>query len=188
MLPIRGAAQERAGDGPTALDAALESRRGRVVIVNFWASWCAPCKKEMPLLGRVALEYQDRGVDVVAASIDEPADFGDARAFLRKRGLEFPSIYGLTTQDMIARKLGDAVPATVILDREGVARFRLIGEMQEADLRARIEATLAGRFELPEIVVPSGMTVEHFVEDHEKGEAEGHDEHGEEEGGSATPG
>ena len=141
------------------------------------------------MLARIHREYGPRGVDVIAPSIDEADDLDDARAFVGKHALPFTIGYGASTADMIERRLGDAVPATLVLDREGAPRFRLIGEMKEKDLRARIDALLAGEgatAALEEVVVPDGMSVEHFVEDHEKGEGEEH-EHAEE-GGSATPG
>ena len=169
--------------------AALDAARGRVVVLNFWASWCEPCVREMPMLARLSREYGPRGVEVIAASIDEPEDEKAAREFARKRSLPFTLGYGATTTDMLERKLGNAVPATLILDRDGTPRFRLVGEMKEGDLRARIESLLTGSpAGLPELVVPDGMTVEHFIADHEAAANKEEHRHVDSEGGSATPG
>lgn len=177
---------------PAAPDvsSALGLAKGRIVVLNFWASWCAPCVREMPLLARLSREYGPKGVDVIAPSIDDAEERDAARAFVRRHALPFTIVYGATTADMIERRLGNSVPATVILDRSGEPRFRLVGEMKEKDLRARLDVLLEGgdsATALPEVVVPDGMTVEHFVKDHESGEAEEEHAH-EEEGGSATPG
>ena len=141
------------------------------------------------MLARLSREYGPRGVEVIAASIDEPEAEKAAREFARRRSLPFILGYGATAADMLERKLGDAVPATLLLDRDGTPRFRLVGEMKESDLRARIESLLSGSpAALPELVVPDGMTVEHFTADHESGGTEGEHRHEASEGGSATPG
>jgi thiol-disulfide isomerase/thioredoxin len=177
------------------LEDALGRHRGKVVVLNFWASWCAPCRNEIPLLVRVQREYGPRGVQVVGASIDEPEDREQAEAFARRMGIRYPVWYGRTTEDMKPWRLATAVPATAVFDREGRLVFRLIGEIGEADLVPRLEWLLGGRQgeAPPELRLPAGITPEHFAE-HEAGAEEGEEHHHEEEaqpteseGGSAVP-
>jgi cytochrome c biogenesis protein CcmG/thiol:disulfide interchange protein DsbE len=100
----------------------LESLRGKVVVVNFWASWCAPCKEEAPLLERISREYKDRGVEVVGVDV---RDFsGDARRFARENGLSYPLVHE-GGADMWGDYELTGVPETFFVDREG----RLVGEV-----------------------------------------------------------
>ena len=178
---------------PSALQARIAQEKGRVVVINFWAVWCEPCKREMPMLANLSKEYASRGVTFIGASIDDEEEMDKAKAFARKTKVTYPLIFGATTAQMISFQLGDAVPVTVLLDRQGAPRFRMVGELREADLRERLEWLLdPGSREAPlELVLPSGMSVEHFKDDHEKGETEEH-KHEEAkqqaEGGSAVPG
>jgi hypothetical protein len=94
---------------------------------------------------------------------------------------------------MIGYRLGDAVPVTVLLDRDGTQKFRMVGEIKEAQLRERLDWLLGPRSAAPpeELTLPDGMSVDHFKEDHEEGESEEHkheEAREQEEGGSAVPG
>jgi thiol-disulfide isomerase/thioredoxin len=186
------------GAAPAAADLErdLQRYRGKVVVLNFWATWCAPCRDEIPLLVRIQREYAPKGVQVIGASIDEPGDRESAEAFVRRMRISYPVWYGRTTEEMKPLRLATSIPATAVFDREGRLAFRLIGEIREADLTSRLDWLLgAARDETPaELVLPAGVTPEHFAE-HEAGEeeGEGHD-HGHEgearaesEGGSAVP-
>ena len=171
-------------------DLALDQYRGKVLVLNFWASWCAPCRKEMPLLVRLQTEYGARGVQVLGPSIDEPEDRDDAEDFARAMGVNYPVRYGYTTEDMKPLGLATAVPATAIFDRDGRRMFRIIGEVHEEAIRPRLEWLLGDRTAAapPELVLPPGVTPEHFAL-HEAGteEDEHHEGEHEEEGGSAVP-
>jgi thiol-disulfide isomerase/thioredoxin len=169
----------------------LQPYRGKVVVLNFWASWCAPCRAEIPVLVRLQRDYGPRGVQVIGASIDEPESRDAAEAFARRMGVDYPVWHGRSTADMAALRLATSIPATAVFDRDGRLAFRLIGEAREVDLSARLEWLLGPRAGQPppELLLPAGITPEHFAE-HEAGEEEGedhHDEHEGEEGGSAVP-
>jgi thiol-disulfide isomerase/thioredoxin len=171
----------------------LERYRGKVVVLNFWATWCAPCRKEIPMLVRVQTEYGQRGVQVVGPSIDEPEDRDTAERFARNMHVNYPVLYGHTTEEMKPLGLATAIPATAILDRDGKRAFRIIGEVHEDALRSRLDWLLGDRVAAapPELVLPRGVTPEHFAQ-HEAGVEEDEDEHHaerspEEEGGSAVP-
>lgn len=177
----------------SSLEARVAEFKGRVVVVNFWAVWCEPCKREMPMLARVSREYEARGVTFIGASIDDPEEIDKAKTFARKTQVEYPLVFGATTAQMIAYRLGDAVPVTVLIDRDGTEKFRMVGEIKEAQLRERLDWLLGARSaEAPlELTLPDGMSVDHFKDDHEAGESEEHkheEEQAAEEGGSAVPG
>jgi cytochrome c biogenesis protein CcmG, thiol:disulfide interchange protein DsbE len=120
----------------------LASLRGKQVIVNFWASWCAPCEDEAPLLEAAWREHRDEGLVVVGIDYD---DFRtDARRFAKRNGMTYPLVYD-RGGDM-AEKYGlKGVPETFFIDREG----RLVGEPvvggidARDELRERFEAGLA---------------------------------------------
>jgi thiol-disulfide isomerase/thioredoxin len=171
----------------------LDRYSGKVVVLNFWATWCAPCRREIPLLVRVQTEYGPRGVQVVGPSIDEPEDRATAERFARDMRVNYPVLYGHTTGDMKPLGLATAIPATAIFDRDGKRLFRIIGEVHEDAIRSRLNWLLSNRAATapPELVLPPGVTPEHFAQ-HEAGIEEDEDEHHaegshEEEGGSAVP-
>jgi peroxiredoxin len=98
----------------------LQEQRGQVVLVNFWASWCGPCKQEMPHLNRLYDKYRASGFTLLAVNIDDDAKHGAATA--AKWGLRFPV---LLDADKTVTKLYDlgAMPSTVLIDRDGRVRF-----------------------------------------------------------------
>jgi peroxiredoxin len=98
----------------------LKEQRGQVVLVNFWASWCGPCRQEMPHLNRLYDKYKASGFTLLAVNIDDDARTGSATA--TKWGLKFPV---LLDADKTVSKLYDlgSMPATVLIDRDGKVRF-----------------------------------------------------------------
>ena len=98
----------------------LQEQRGQVVLVNFWASWCGPCKQEMPHLNRLYDKYRASGFTLLAVNIDDDARHGAATA--TKWGLKFPV---LLDPDKSVTKLYDmgAMPSTVLIDRDGRVRY-----------------------------------------------------------------
>lgn len=97
----------------------LQEQRGQVVLVNFWASWCGPCKQEMPHLNRLHEKYRSAGFVLLGLNIDEDARLGAATA--ARWGLKFPVL--LDTDKTVVRRydLG-SMPATVLIDRDGQVR------------------------------------------------------------------
>jgi peroxiredoxin len=98
----------------------LQEQRGQVVLVNFWASWCGPCKQEMPHLGRLYDKYRSSGFTLLAVNIDDDARQGVATA--QRWGLKFPVL--LDAEKNVSRlyDLG-SMPSTVLIDREGRVRY-----------------------------------------------------------------
>lgn len=117
------------------------SLRGRVVLVNVWASWCVYCWKEMPAIERFHNDYRDRGFTMLALSTDESAE--DARRFLRDKGYTFP---GGMVNASVAAALGDVsrLPTSFVIDADGRLRHRIVGQVHYGRLRDLVEPLLAG--------------------------------------------
>jgi len=107
----------RTMDGPNLR---LQEQRGRVVLVNFWATWCGPCREEMPQLNRLYEKYRASGFTLLAVNVDD--DARNAAAVAAKLGLKFPV---LLDTDKKVSKLYDlsTMPSTVIIDRDGRVRY-----------------------------------------------------------------
>ncbi len=118
----------------------LSELEGRVVMLNFWASWCGPCVEELPYMVKLTREYEDRGLTFVAASRDDaPADVG---IFLDRRVPE-AAPYVTFASDKLAGQYGvQALPMTYFINREGTVVELQRGKMSEKDLRRSIERAL----------------------------------------------
>lgn len=113
----------------------LAGLRGTPVVVNVWASWCAPCRAEMPLLERAAQSYEGRAVVLGVDSRDEP---GAARAFLDDVGVTYPNVWDRT--GAIRRALGlRGFPTTYFFDRDGTLVASVVGGVSEARLAAQLQ-------------------------------------------------
>jgi cytochrome c biogenesis protein CcmG, thiol:disulfide interchange protein DsbE len=138
-------AEVKAGQPATDFDAAtlagsslkLSSLRGKVVLVDFWASWCEPCKKELPLLDKLAPRLHARGIEIVAVNIDD--DRAKAADFVRSHGLR------LTVVNDASKKIVGAweppkMPSSFVVDKGGVVRA-VHGGFEPGD-EAKLEAEL----------------------------------------------
>ncbi len=121
----------------------LAAYRGQVVVLNFWATWCGPCREEMPLLEKLYREYRGRGVVVIGASVDAEATEARIEPFVRAHGLTFPIWKGARLSQVEEFTGEQALPATVLLDRQGRIRRRWVGVVREAELRSQLDALLA---------------------------------------------
>ncbi len=154
----------------------LEQYRGSIVVLNFWATWCVPCREEMPLLVDLEKRYASRGVVVVGASADDESTQARIEPFVEELGITFPIWTGANTADMERLGLGAALPATAIINADGRIIFRLIGPLERKALTQRIDYLLSDKRRKspePHIDTLSEATLD---DDHE----EGHD-HGDEE-------
>ena len=124
------------------VDQSLATLRGRVVVLNFWATWCEPCKKEMPDLSAIQNDYAPLGVQVIGAAGDEAADSAKVLKFIREFKVNFPVWVGAKTDDMERFGVGTVLPATVIVDRDGKIVWREIGIIKPAELRKKLDALL----------------------------------------------
>lgn len=168
----------------------IADHRGKIVALNFWATWCVPCREEMPLFVELQKRYQARGVQFIAASIDVPEDRNKVVSFVKEFAVQFPVWVDATLEQQAAIGLGTAVPATAIFDREGNLRFRIIGQSSRKDLEKRFEFLLSGQSPEPDaLLLPPGISEEHFEQHHARLNAEGEEHHHEEQtqGGSEVP-
>jgi cytochrome c biogenesis protein CcmG/thiol:disulfide interchange protein DsbE len=100
----------------------LAKLRGRVVLVNFWATWCSPCRSEMPTLNAFYRRYRSRGLDVLGLSIDEPTDAAQVRQVMRR--FSYPAaLASVARTDGFGEPV--AVPVTYVIDSRGVIRAQL---------------------------------------------------------------
>ena len=109
-LPLRG------GTAPLGLD----KLRGQVVMVNFWASWCGPCREEFPLLDQVYKKYKPLGFTMLGINVEPESK--DAEGFIAKTPVTFPIVFD---KDSAVSKLYhvEGMPSTVLIDRNGVLRW-----------------------------------------------------------------
>lgn len=123
----------------------LGELRGHPAVVNFWATWCGPCREEMPRLQKLSDDYAAQGVHFVAISLDAADTRGKIGAVVEKRGFRIPVWTGASDATLAELKLGVLVPATLILDAEGEVIGRIEGEASNKDVRSRLDWVLAGK-------------------------------------------
>jgi peroxiredoxin len=129
MLAAAGAARAKAAPNAPAPDFTLRQidgpnlrlgeQRGRVVMVNFWATWCGPCRIELPHLDKLHAKYRSSGFLLLGVNIDD--DPNAAKALALKMSLKFPVLFDSEKKVVAAYDL-NAMPATVVIDRDGKVR------------------------------------------------------------------
>lgn len=124
----RPAAPDVSGPTVTGEHLSLAAYRGDIIVLNFWGSWCAPCRAEAPALGQLARQFQARGVRFVGIDIRDEAD--SARAFMQQFNVGYPSISD--PNDEIALDFRSTVPpadipTTLVIDRDGRIADRIFG-------------------------------------------------------------
>ena len=127
---------------PDGKSANSENWRQKVLIVNFWASWCPPCVEEMPTLDKIAQEYAPKNVLIVGIGIDS---LSNIREFLLKNPVSYPIVVGGLEGSNLAKQMGNAqgaLPYTVIINSKGKAIFTKLGKISEEELRKAINSAL----------------------------------------------
>lgn len=115
---------------------------GSVTLVNFWATWCAPCREEMPMLVDLHRAYAGFGFQVVGVAMD---DVQQARDFATGLGVDYPILVGTADVMAMAQSYGNlsgSLPYSVLIDRDGVVRWTHLGVLEKADLAKRIRKLL----------------------------------------------
>ncbi len=116
--------------------------RGKVLVVNFWATWCVPCREEMPEFVKAQQEFGPRGLQLVGIAIDDAAK---VEAFAAELGLNYPVLIGGYGAIELSRSFGNrlgALPFTIIVDRTGYVSHTQLGPIKDAQLRAIVSQLL----------------------------------------------
>lgn len=125
---------------PDGKSANSDDWRGKVLVVNFWASWCPPCVEEMPTLDKIAQEYASKNVLIVGIGIDSPSNI---RQFLEKTPVSYPIMIGGLDGSALAKQMGNAqgaLPYTVIINAKGKSVFTKLGKISEEELKKAINS------------------------------------------------
>ena len=126
-----------ADSGKSALS--LSNLKGRPIVLNFWASWCQPCKEELPLLENAWKQMQAQKKNIVFLGIDFQESNSDASSFLLQHGITY--LAGLDTDGSIANKYGvSSLPQTIFIDRNGTVRSREPQELTTQDLSRNLQS------------------------------------------------
>jgi cytochrome c-type biogenesis protein len=132
----------------TSLDGdsvSLAAQRGNVVLLNIWATWCHPCRTEIPELRAIHTRYRDRGLQLVGVSVDADGSDDAIRSFMRDYEMTFP-VWRDPDERISTAFLAVGVPATFLIDKQGVLRWRRTGPIAPNDtsLTSAIERAIAG--------------------------------------------
>lgn len=152
LLGVRAGDRARPEATVTLLDGrslSLVDLRGQVVLVNVWATWCAPCRVEMPLLEQTWQRHRAAGLLLLGASVDR-GDPADVRAFLAERGISYPvAIVGADVIQALGGVMG--YPTSILIGRDGRVQHRVMGPIGPVTLEPAIRRALA---EAPPAEVP----------------------------------
>lgn len=122
----------------------LAAQRGKVVLLNVWATWCHPCRDEIPELRQIHARYRARGLELVGVSVDANGSDDAIRAFMKEFQMTYP-VWRDPDERISAQFLVIGVPATFLIDKQGILRWRKTGPIQPNDttLTGAIERALA---------------------------------------------
>ena len=120
----------------------LSAYRGRIVVLNFWATYCIPCRKEMPDLAAIQNQYAALGVQVIGAAADDTNALPKVRQFIKETKLNFPVWIGATASDMERFGLGSALPGTLLIGRDGKIIASIKGVIRPAELKKQLDGLL----------------------------------------------
>jgi peroxiredoxin len=113
---------------------------GRVWLANFWATWCAPCVEEMPMLSDLQRAYTGQGVTILGIALDDP---DRAREFAESLALSYPILVGQLDVVMTGRSYGNTtgmLPFSALIDADGIIQWTHLGALDRAELESRIQA------------------------------------------------
>lgn len=117
--------------------------KGKIVVVNFWATWCVPCKTEMPEFVKTYAGYRDRGVEFVGAANEPRSAKAKVREFIQGMQIEFPVWLEASEDHLKALGVGPGIPSTVIVDAQGRIAARITGATDGAQLRDLLDRLLS---------------------------------------------
>ena len=120
----------------------IDQWQGKVLVVNFWATWCAPCREEIPLFVKLQDKYRNRGLQFVGIAVDQPEK---VKPYAAELGMNFPVLLGSVDTIELTRKLGNragVLPYTLVIDRTGKVVSSEIGVAREAKLEPLLVSLL----------------------------------------------
>ncbi|MEO6954574.1 MAG: TlpA disulfide reductase family protein [Polyangia bacterium] len=128
FVPVLARAEVKVGTQATDFDKKtrdgghlkLSTLRGKVVLVDFWASWCEPCKREIPLLGKMVPKLRERGIEIVTVNIDD--DAGKAERFLHDSGVQGLTVVRDDDKHIVDSYEPRTMPSSFVVDKKGVVR------------------------------------------------------------------
>ncbi|NLU72578.1 TlpA family protein disulfide reductase [Streptomyces sp. HNM0575] len=138
----RQQAPDISGKGVDGKRLELSDYKGKIVVLNVWGSWCAPCRAEAPNLAKVAKDTEDKDVRFVGINTRD-LDRANAKSFERNYGIDYPSFYDPSGKLILRFPKGSlspqAIPSTLILDRDGKIAVRALKELGEKELRSVLD-------------------------------------------------
>jgi thiol-disulfide isomerase/thioredoxin len=126
-------------------DQHFDNLRGSITVISFWATWCTPCREELPRLSKLQQQYATSGVRFLAISVDNPKDFAKIEPFLHQQNITLDVWEGADIDTLDHLALGDVVPATLILDKNGEVVGRISGEARDSDVTGYLDWLLHDR-------------------------------------------
>lgn len=120
----------------------LAAWRGRILVINYWATWCAPCREEIPLFVRLQQEYASKNVQFIGIAVDQ---VDKVREFAKEFKVDYPLLIAGFEAIELSRKAGNkagVLPYTLVLDRSGKIAASLVGGVSEARMRAQLDPLL----------------------------------------------
>jgi thiol-disulfide isomerase/thioredoxin len=123
----------------------LSDLQGKVVLLDFWATWCGPCRESIPELIKLYERYKGSGLQVIGISVDQSGTRGDVPEARKQLGISYPILFAGDIPDLHEKYNFDSIPTLYVIDRRGAVRFAINGYDPHSDLEQRVLALLQER-------------------------------------------